>query len=197
MPPEFFTAKGFIIPRCNRQSGLRPPTLVVRMPAIIAAVITIVGGFVLIRPFLQYNEAKQLCLAEIHSAAVAGDVSGGVDAQLARLKSSVRRSIRAEQTLISVLTHKPLSLPLTSKERELLSQAKADVRSDTLQRLKYSFDAYGAAYGNYPRGTPTEVLKALRFDADRTQLNLNGELVDPDGKPYPLEFSKIEALVPQ
>jgi hypothetical protein len=181
-----------------RRHGISMKTFTSVFLAIIAAVIAIIGVFFLIRPFLQYNEAKRLCLAEIDSAlADSRDLSGGLDAQVAQLNSSQRRIIRAEQTLISVLAHKPLLLPLTSKERKLLSEAKSAVRSDTLQRLKYSFEAYKAAYGDYPSGTPTEILKALRFDADRTQLNQNGELVDPDGKPYPLEFSEIEALVPQ
>jgi len=166
--------------------------------AIIAAVIAIVGAFFLIRPFLQYNEAKRLCLAEMDSALASGrDLSGGLDAQITQLSSSVRRTIRAEQMLISVLSHKPLSLPLTSNERKLLSQAKSDVRRDTLQRLKVAFEVYKAVHDDYPSGTPTEILKALEFDADRTQLNQNGELVDPDGKPYPLEFSQIETLVAQ
>jgi DNA-directed RNA polymerase subunit RPC12/RpoP len=175
--------------------------------AIIAAVVAIIGVFFLIRPFLQYNEAKRLCLAEIDSALAYGrDLSGGLDAQLGQLNSSQRRIIRAEQTLISVLAHKPLSLPLTSKERKLLSEAKSAIRRDTLSRLKNAFEIYKATYGNYPRGTPTEILKALQSDnphhvdlihADRTQLNQNGELVDPDGKPYPLEISQIEALLAQ
>jgi hypothetical protein len=166
--------------------------------AIIAAVIAIVAVFFPIRPFLQYNEAKRLSLAEMDSALADGrDLSGGVDAQITQLNSSIRRAIRAEQTLISVLAHKPSSLPLTSKERKLLSRAKSDVRRDTLKRLKNAFEIYKVEYGDYPSGTPTEILEALQFDADKTQLNQNGELVDPDGKPYPLDFSEIEALVAQ
>ena len=174
--------------------------------AIIAAVIAMIGVFFLIRPFLQYNEAKRLCLAEIDSAlADTRDLSGGPEARLAQLNSSLGRFLRAEQALISVLAHKPLSLPLTSKERKLLSQAKSEIRKDTLYRLKNAFESYKVEYGDYPSGTPTEILKALEcdnpnhfqfFEPDRTQLNHNGELVDPDGKPYPLEFSQIESASP-
>ena len=70
------------------------------------------------------------------------DLSGGPEARLAQLDSSRRRVIRAEQTLISVLAHKPLSLPLTSKERKLLSQAKSNIRRYTLSRLKNAFELY-------------------------------------------------------
>jgi len=131
-------------------------------------------------------------------------LSGGPEARLAQLNSSLGRFLRAEQALISVLAHKPLSLPLTSKERKLLSQAKSEIRKDTLYRLKNAFESYKVEYGDYPSGTPTEILKALEcdnpnfqfFEPDRTQLNHNGELVDPDGKPYPLEFSQIESTSP-
>jgi hypothetical protein len=174
--------------------------------AIIAAVIAIVGVFFLIRPFLQYNEAKRLCLAEMDSALADGrDLSGGVDAQLAQLNSSQRRILRAYQTLISVLAHKPLSLPLTSKERKLLSEAKNHIRRDTLSQLKIAFEIYKAEHDDYPSGTPAEILDKLKsdlghrdlFDPDRMHLNQNGELVDPDGKPIPLDFSELEALVAQ
>ena len=190
-----------------RRHGIFMKTFTSVFLAIIAAVIAIIGVFFLIRPFLQYNEAKRLCLAEIDSALADGrDLSGGLDAQLAQLNSSQRRIIRAEQTLISVLAHKPLSLPLTSEERKLLSKAKSDIRRDTLSRLKTAFETYKVAYGDYPSGTPTEILKKLEsdnpdhfdlFHADRTQFNQNGEFVDPDGKPYPLDFSQIEALLTQ
>jgi len=175
--------------------------------AILAAVAVLSGIFFLIRPFLQYSEAKRLCLAEIDSALADGlDSSGGSEARLAQIQSSQKRVFRAQQTLIQVLAHKPLSLPLTPKERKLLGEAKSEIRRDTLSRLKTAFQSYKIEYGNYPTGTPTEILKTLEsdnphhfhfFEPDRTQLHQNGELVDPDGKPYPLDFTEIEALFTQ
>src|SRR6266704_2876860 len=123
--------------------------------AIIAAVVAIVAVFLLIRPFLQYGEAKRLCLGEINSALAEGlDSSGSPEARLAQLQSSQKRVFRAQQTLIQVLTHKPLSLPLTSQERKLLGDAKSEIRHDTLLRLKIAFQSYKVEYGNYPSGTP-------------------------------------------
>jgi hypothetical protein len=163
--------------------------------AIIAAVVAIIGVFFLIRPFLQYSEAKRLCLAEIDSALADGlDSSGGPEVRLEQIQFSQKRVFRAQQTLIQVIVHKPLSLRLTSKERKLLVEAKSEICRDTLSRLKTAFQSYKIEYGDYPSGTPAKVLRTLAsdnphhfhfFEPDRTQLNQNGELVDPDGKPYP------------
>jgi hypothetical protein len=171
--------------------------------AILAAVGVIVLIVFLAAPFVRYSNAKRACLAEIHSAIRDGlDVTGSLDMRLAQMQADMKRVRKARETLILILENKPWSLPLSHAESKLLTESKLVIRRETASALKIALESYKAVYGDYPQGTPEEK-KALDgenpehfhfFDFRREHLNTAGELVDPWGKPYPLDVTELEAI---
>jgi hypothetical protein len=174
--------------------------------AILAAVGVILLIVFLAAPFVRYSNAKGACLAEINSAVGdALDATGSLDMQVAQMQADMKRARKARETLILILENKPWSLPLSHAESKLLTESRLAIRRETASTLKSALEIYKASYGDYPQATPEEQLKALDgenpqhfhfFDFRREHLNLNsaGELVDPWGKPYPLDVTQLEAI---
>ena len=172
--------------------------------AILAAVGVLTVIVFLASPFVRYSNIKRACLAEMETAiGNALDATGSPESKLAQIQGGMSRARKARETLIYVLENKPWSLPLTPGERKLLTESKTEIRKDTANALKNALKGYKAEYGDYPQGTPAEMLKALDgdnpnhfhfFDIRRGQLNSSGELLDPWGKPYPLDVTQLQSI---
>jgi hypothetical protein len=198
-------------PQQNPQGVKRSTFGVKTFTSVFLAILAAVGVIVLIvflaAPFVRYSNAKRACLTEIHSAIQGAlDVTGSSpEMRLAQMVADMKRARKARETLIGILENKPWSLPLSHGESKLLSESKSEFRRETASALKNALESYRIEYGDYPQGAPEENLKALDggnpkhiqfFDFHHEHLNLNsaGELVDPWGKPYPLDVTQLKAI---